>query len=320
MLSGCIGDWDRKLDEKKIDTQIAGNSSVFSTKNVRLNIREYKQILYITLDYKVPKNFSFPVDSFYGDTLTETRFFLQLKCNGTPVVIDERVAGYSGFSGTVADTNCFIIPFNKRSLRTTYHDEIQLPLTVFHTLKKGKQRFEGELFAKTFYGTHYDTTTSQSETIEMPCNIIHGQIKFILDIPEIYLTTLYGYGLELRNDETFSPRGMDFSFREGYPDVYWEIYSPAYSEDDFSSPYWRSHEATFSTGYHEFDTIYLYHFSPTDCFKIGVYDRDDLSRNDFLGNWYGSIKEFETDSSKTIKFDNLAWFRMKAVQKGCINK
>jgi hypothetical protein len=320
LLFGCVGEWDRKLDEKPIDTELLGNTSFFTTKNVRFKINEYQKILTISLDYKISKEMKLPVDSFYGDTLTETRFFLKLFCDGKPVQIDPKVMGYKGFSVTSSDTNHVIIPFKKQSILPVYHDEIQLPLNVFHTLKAGKHHFEGELFITTFYGSHYDTTSKESTELEMPFHNINGKVKFIMDIPEIYLTTLYGDGLVLRNDETFSPVGMDFSFRLGYPDIYWEIYYPANGESDFTYPYWRSHEATYATEYLDKDTVLFYHFSPNDKFKIGVYDRDDLSGDDFLGDWFGPVKEIVSDSLKTLRFDNLKWFKIKAKQQGCINK
>lgn len=318
LFTGCVGDWDRKLDEKKIATQFSENSTYFSTKSVRLQIKEYKKILSITLDYKTPKNFSFPVDSFYGDTLTETRFYLKINSNGMPVKLDK---SFSGYFGTINDPEEIIIPFKKQTIYSSYHDQIQIPLNVFHALKKGKQNLEGELYINAFYGSHFDTISNETIPLEIPYHQIHGKIKFILDIPEIYRTDLYGYGLELRNDEGFSPSGMDFSFRQGYPDIYWQIYYPAYGEKDFSFPYWRSAEATYSTEYQYLDTISLYHFSTQDELKIGVYDRDDMSRDDFLGDWFGSLSELVTnDSAKILKFDNLKWFKIKAVQKGCINK
>lgn len=320
LLFGCIGDWDRKLDEKYIDTKILGNTSFFSTKNVKLKISEYQKILTISLDYKLSKDMKLPIDSFSGDTLTQTRFFLKLFCDGKPVQVDPKVFGYRGFSVTSPDTNHIIIPFKKQSILPIYHDEVELPLSVFHLLKTGKHNFEGELFITAFYGTNSDTTSNESVELEMPFHDINGKVRFIIDIPEIYLTTLYGDGLELRNDDKFSPVGMDFSFRLGYPDIYWEVFYPACSENDFSFPYWRSHEATYATEYSDKDTVYLYHFSPKDEFKIGVYDRDDLSRDDFLGDWFGSIKELESDSLKTLRFDNLKWFKIKVRQQGCINK
>lgn len=319
-LVGCVGDWDRKLDENNIDTQLSGNTSFFSTKNVRVKITEYKEVLNISLQYKLNKNTKLPVDSFYGDTLTETRFFLKLFCDGKPVLIDLKVIDYNGFSYTAPDSNMVIIPFRKQCILPDYRDEIQFPLTVFHSLKAGKHYFEAELFNTAFYGTHYDTTTKETIDLEIPYHNINGKVKFIIDVPEIYQTILYGEGMDLRNDDKFSPAGMDFSFREGYPDIYWEIYYPANDEGDFTFPYWRSFEATNATDYLEKDTVYLFHFSPKDKFKIGVYDRDDLSRNDFLGDWFGSIKELESDSVKTLHFDNLKCFKIKAKQQGCINK
>ena len=320
LLFGCVGEWDRKLDENSINTEILGKTSLFSTKNVRLKIKEYNNILTFSLDYKMSKNMQLPVDSFYGDTLTETRFFLKLFCDGNPVQVDSKVKGYKGFALTAPDINQIIIPFKKQRILPIYSDEIEFPLTAFHTLKAGKHHFEGELFITAFYGSHYDTTSNEKVELVMPFQGINGKVKFIIDIPEIYLTTIYGAGLELKNDETFTPAGMDFSFRMGYPDIYWEVYYPSNGESDFSFPYWRSHEETYATDYLDKDTVYLYHFSPKDEFKIGVYDRDDLSRNDFLGDWFGSIQELESDSLKTIQFDNLKWFKIKVKQQGCINK
>ncbi|MDD5774238.1 MAG: hypothetical protein PHX78_12325 [bacterium] len=320
VLTGCVSDWDRRLDEKQIDTELSGNTNYFSTKNVRVKITEYKEMLTISLDFKLTKNIKLPVDSFYGDTLTETRFFLKLFCDGKPVLIDSKVVGYLGFLYTAPDSNMVIIPFRKQNITSGYHDEVQFPLTVFHSLKTGKHHFEAELFNTAFYGSHFDTTSKVNVDLEAPYHNIYGKVKFIMDIPEIYLTTLYGEGLDLRNDDKFSPVGMDFSFRLGYPDIYWEIFYPASGEGDFTFPYWRSREATYSTNYLDKDTVYLYHFSPNDEFKIGVYDRDDLSGDDFLGDWFGPVKELVSDSIKTLHFDNLKWFRIKAKQQGCINK
>jgi hypothetical protein len=319
-LHSCIGEWDRKLDEKNVDTEIFGKTSLFSTKNVRLKIKEYKEVISLTLDYKPARNMVFPVDSFYGDTLTESRFFLRLLCDGKPIKVDSRVAGYIGFDKTFPDSSEFIIPFKRQCIIPEYHDELEFPLTVFHGIKAGNHNFEGELFLTSFYGSHYDTLTKETIELEMPYEGIRGKIKFKIKVPEIYQTTLYGEGLDLRNDDKFSPVGMDFSLRLGYPDIYWEVFYPAYGEGDFSFPYWRSREATYSTSYSDFDTVYLFHLSPKDQFKIGVYDRDDLSSDDYLGDWFGSVKEIESDSIKTLRFDNLKWFKIRAKQSGCINK
>ncbi|MBI5540568.1 MAG: hypothetical protein HY951_10955 [Bacteroidia bacterium] len=319
-FTGCVGEWDRKLDEKQISTEIFGTTSTFSTKNVRLKVNEYDNILTITIDYKLPKNFSFPVDSFYGDTLTETRFYLRLLCDGKPITLNRNVLGYRGFYDSASDTSVLIIPFKKQLIYPTYHDEVKFSMAVFHMLKAGNHKIDGELFITKFYGSHYDKETKETTELEVDNNDISGKVNFKIKVPEIYLTTIYGNGLELRNDDKFSPRGMDFSFREGYPDIYWEIFYPAYGESDFTFPYWRSKEATYATGYSDKDTIYLYHFSNNEEFKIGVYDRDDLSGDDYLGDWFGTIKDIESNTYKRLKFDNLQWLEIKAKQQGCINK
>ncbi len=317
----CISDWDRKLDEKTIDTEVFGKTNMFNSKNVKLKIAEYKNIVTITLDYKLPKNLELPIDSFFGDTLTDTRFFLKLSCNGKALTINNKVVGYNGFSNSLIDTNIVILPFDKQNILPYYHSEIKFPMNLFHNLTSGEQVIDGELFIKNFYGTHIDKQTKNATDLEIESNVIKGKVKFKIDVPEIYLTTIYGNGLELRNDDKFSPSSMDFSiFGSGLPDIYWEIYYPATGEGDFSFPYWRSAEATNATSYDYKDTIYLYHFSNNDKFKIGVYDRDDLSRDDFLGDWFGSLNELVSNNYKFLKFDNLKWFQIKVKNQGCINK
>jgi hypothetical protein len=112
---------------------------------------------------------------------------------------------------------------------------------------------------------------------------------------------------------------MDFSFRAGLPDIYWTVYFPAEGEDDFEYLYWRSYEATYATEYNSNDTVWLYHFSPEDDLKIGVYDRDDLSGDDYLGDWFGSLEKLGGGKFTEFDFDHVRRFGIKTESFGCIN-
>jgi len=319
-LTGCISEWDRQLDEKKIEPEILSKTNTFSSKNVHLKITEYKEVVTITLDYKLPSNIKLPVDSFFGDTLNETKFYLKLFSDNKPIIVKGNTQGYKGFLNSFVDTNILIIPFTKQKIIPRYHSEVNIPIYVFNSLKAGEHNIAGELFVKSFYGSHYDKDTKETSDIEVESDVIKGNLKFKLDVPEIYLTTIYLDSIILRNDDKFSPLGMDFSFREGYPDIYWEIFYPKSSENDFAYQYWRSPEATNSVAYNYSDTVQLYHYSDKDYLKIGVYDRDDLSRDDFIGMWFGTLDELISNYYKTFKFDNINSVKIKAIKKGCVNK
>jgi hypothetical protein len=319
LLSGCISQWDRKLKEKNLPVVIQTKSQYFSSRNVNLKITEYKKILAFELDYYIPSSFHFPIDTIYGDTLNETNFHITFKCNGKPITIDKRLKNYKGYYSFVCDSDRLTISFNKQKIKSLYHAKLELPLTIFHDLKKGKQKIEADIYAHSFTSSHYDSQTHEIIDLEAQIDSICGNATFELTIPPMYLTILYGYGLELRNDKEFSPIGMDFSFRLGLPDVYWQIFVPSTGEKDYSFPFWRSGEATYSTGYHKLDTVYLYLFSKNEKIKIGIYDRDDFSTDDFLGDWYGSVSSLVADSVKTLSFDNIKWFKIKAIQKESIN-
>lgn len=321
ILTGCIGEWDRKLDEKKVNVKVVSTDKVFTKKNLRVSINEYKNNLDIGLMVKLPKGFKFPVDSFYNDTLYETKMFMSLSENGKPITIDQNIEGYA-FLKDIADSNEIVLEFNKSDLvYAPYKSKISVPMFLFHNLKSGKHTIQAGVFIKSFYGTHYDAETGSHEDIEIPCFLNIGNIEFELDVPDIYLTVIYGNGIMLRDDKTFSPRGMDFSFREGLPDIYWEIFYPHKSSSRESKPYWRSMEATYAYNYLQQDTVYLYHYGDNKTIKIGVYDRDDFSRDDFIGDWEGKIKEleFENEMFGKIKFDNVESFEIKAKASGKIN-
>lgn len=318
-LQGCVGEWDRKLDENRIETSLVNTSALIDGKNLNFKIKEYKNILHISLSYRPGAGFPFPVDTTWNDTLTETRFFLKLMCDNRPLLIDTNVAEYSGFP-VVKINNELLIPFRKSHLLPLYQDEIKFPLNLFHNLPAGKRKIEGELFITHFYGMHYDTVSDISTELIKPFDKLKCNVRFILKIPEIYLTEIYTNGFVLRNDETFSPLGMDFSFREGYPDIYWKIFYPSYGGNEYEFHYWRSPEARNATTYEFYDTVYLYHFSLKDNLKIGIYDRDDLSRDDYISDLSVSLNTIVSDTFNVLKPVNLEWYKIKAVSKGCVNK
>ena len=68
------------------------------------------------------------------------------------------------------------------------------------------------------------------------------------------------------------------------------------------------------------DTFNLYHYQPNDSLRIDVYDADDLSPDDWMGTWQGSLDNIRGDYTHELNFDNIKWFCIKAKTVGVINK
>ena len=98
-----------------------------------------------------------------------------------------------------------------------------------------------------------------------------------------------------------------------YPDIYWSIYYPV---DHF---YTKTNYETSTDKYKGHDTIDLYHYYQNDSINIGVYDHDDLSRDDGLGWWTGELKRLSAHPINRITFGNVKLFDVKVENKGIVN-
>lgn len=313
-LSSCVSEWDRFLEEKNIKISYKEKDD-----NAKVKIVEYKKSLTINIDYKTPKDFIFPKDSITNLPLNKTQFFLKLSINGKAIEIDTNTYNSNGYKRNLLDTSILIIKFKKDLAKNQYTDVIDIPLFYFHKLKSGKHIINAELYADTLFREVYDSIRNFSYIEKQNILFNKTNFSFELNIPEIHFSKLYFLGLELRNDDEFSPVGMDFSFRLGYPDIYLELFLPFSKKQNDYIYYWKSREATYSTGYHYHDTVYLYHYNEDEKIKINVFDRDDLSKDDFLGSWEGNIEELKVDSNKTLRFNYIDWFKLKIESKGVIN-
>ena len=102
-------------------------------------------------------------------------------------------------------------------------------------------------------------------------------------------------------------------WNSSYPDIYWTMLYPK------NKPYARTPYETSTDQYVAHDTFKLYHYYPNDSIGFAVYDHDNLSRDDGLGYWHGSMKSLADTSAGKIAFGNVGSFNVLVQKKGIVN-
>ncbi len=311
-LTSCIEEWDKSLDTKNIEYEVIDGSEYFNTKYFDIEITKYRNMLTLNMKVALHGDFDFPYDSTETRQLVNTAFYYDFLYNGQAIpaertLLENNLHSLINKKGTVSFRS------KLKNINVERKFKINVPLYVFHNVKNGKQQIELNIYQKHFQNTEtYNTETGDYNQItKVYEKKLWGKIKFELEIPEIYLTQIYVDSIILRDDETFSPQGMDFSFRKGYPDIYWKLYFPHKSEGEYKT-YFKSPEINYATSYTNNDTVKLYHYGKYNKIKIGVYDRDDFSRDDIIGIWKGELDEIRNDNYTELHFDNIDKFRIKA--------
>ena len=302
---------------KPIKYTVLEKSAVFNRKNIAFSMDSLNNKLFIRLTLNgLPKNFPFPVNTKFHDTLTSTAFNFDFYSNGKRVLSDYKFLQATlqwkqahrmdelGFSSDTID----LLRGNDIS--------IEIPYYAFHSLRKGKQSLELRMWQDTFTDKGDVPNKAGSYTsfcVQAKKALFNARVKFEISVPSVYKTAIYGQGLVLKNDSTFSPSGMDNTiWKSSYPDIYWALVYPKqtlYSQ----TPYQVSTDK-----YTGLDTFLLYHYYENDSIGFHVYDHDNLSRDDFMGSWWGAMKDKDT-LSKYISFDNIKYFKFKLKKQGLVN-
>lgn len=266
-----------------------------------------------------------------GDTLSLTSFSFTLLKNSipiqNPVLLRESKNGYNsyanGLSGPVISATD---TFDMRS-SFGYDEFFNIPLCAFNTLKSGANDLEligsQNIFcsnykrSKTDFNVDpetHDTTFRNYRNITKAV-LFSFKIRFRINIPPIYKTTLYGYGITLRNDSIYSPAGMDNTlWKSSYPDIYWSISCPS---DKF---YCNSDYQTSTDHYNALDTFHLFYYSPADSITINVFDHDGLSRDDYISWQKFNWNQFPNNRLCKMSYGNIKLLELKAKHEGIINK
>jgi len=328
LLTSCLGFFNSDSKPKPVDFVFSVKSPLTKEDYFKLEIDSFQNDLLFRLRItNEMAKFQFPKDK-EGHFLSGTAFNITFLCNKKPI----QGAGLTGKSSTYNyfGYNKWLgtdIRFNSDTLDllSAHTIEFKVPMYAFNKLKAGTNEIEMNLSQKLFcsgstFGRAFIDTTNQDTITKyirnyVPLPLISFSAKFKVHIPPIFKTSIYGYGIELRNDSVYSPAGMDNTiWNSSYPDVYWTINFP---KDDFycSSDYQKS------TGYYDIkDTFYLYHYTPNDSISIGVWDHDNLSRDDYISYGTFSLNQFPQNKNYEFGFKNVKKFEMKVVRMGFINK
>lgn len=324
-FSGCIQDLDDWLKTSDVNFKRKADTKYFSKDYASFELSRIKNDLKINFFWQTPVDFPFPIDKNTSDTLTATSFSYCFKEKDKVIALNKTTHCKSAFKKWDIDSVFFIITSPKQNLRNNFSEQLVIPLYYFNALKAGKHEITVDIYQTNFASRTDENNIDSAGQILLEQNaiLIKGSITFSLNIPEICRTDIFTNGMELQSDSSFTPAGMDFSLTTpGYPDIYWELFFPVVSETDLSNPCYISSVEQTSTNRFICDTVILYHYSNNDRVVIGVYDQDIITRDDYLGDWYGSLKLFSTKNGtyKKIPFDHVAWFAIKTEPKGVINK
>jgi len=318
--SACFSPFRKKPKlPKSVNYTVVSRTPLFNKKNTTLTIDTLNNLLLIKLTLNQMSDIPFPIDKKDKDTLNQTAFNFDFYTNGKIILSDYKKNKNTLRWQTDSSEKNNNLRFVSDTLYLTGSNEIyyEIPFHVFHNLKQGKQTIELRIWQNTFKGTGHEIKTADNRYNY--CNYatkcaFDARVKFDLIIPPIYKSSVYGFGLQLKNDSTFSPAGMDNTiWNSSYPDIYWTLYYPT-NQFYAQTSYQKSTDV-----YTDSDTFDLYHYYLNDSIGIGVYDHDDLSRDDGLGYWTGPIDFLNREPRRRFSFGNVAWFDMKVGKAKVVN-
>jgi len=312
--------------------QVKEKSKQFSNyiSNIQVDTTENK--LRVKFNFDFSSSFPFPIIDSTKDTLFSTAFEFEFFSNGYPITLEhavvfpsvnERYTGYYRWGKEIDST--LVVKCDTASLRKMFSVQAVIPFYAFQNMKSGKQNIEVRISQSRFCSEQEQYVKRWNETFHDSANyyyknyidrsLISGIVSFSLIVPSIYKTILYGEGLQLKSDSTFSPHSMDFAlFGTGLPDIYYRINSP-------KEMYYSKTPVEYNSDHYSgTDTFSLYHYHPNDSIGIDVYDADDLSPDDWMGTWEGSLDKLRGDYTHEINFDYIKWFCIKEKSIGVINK
>ncbi len=307
-----------KEKPKPINYEVVSKSDFLLPENINFRIDSLHRQLNFLFALKNLK-INYPINKQYNDTLYKTAFVFEFYNNGKIIESD-----YNYFKNTLCwkidslnTSKKLHVVSDTVNLKQGCSIAFKLPLYAFHQLKKGKQTIELKIHQEYWVDDLYiqgERGTQNHIHISEKKILLYASVKFEIIVPAIFKTNIIGYGLELRNDSTFSPVGMDNTiWNSSYPDIYWTIFYPT----DY--PYCQTPYQTSTDTYTGKDTFTLYHYYFNDSIGIGVYDHDNLSRDDAMGYAVEKIYASKKAMFKRFSFDAIKTFECMVKQEGVCN-
>lgn len=317
--SSCISDLDDWLNTSDIGFHRSPGGKYFTKDYVNINLTKFRNELTIDINLNLPDNFNFPVSE--NDTLSTAEINFQFFSKGKALSNNYHHCKNERYNWFLNDS---VLEISSERIKLYKHNNIKvvLPMYVFNCLKAGSHEIEMKIATSKFTSDIGIADTSMAYK-EVNTELISGRITFNLKVPEIFKTEIIVQDINLKSDSAWTPAGMDFSLiTPGYPDVYWELFYPAADRHDFTMPYYISEVTKTCTETKWSDTITLFHYYDNARVTFGVYDYDYITRNDFIGDWHGSLNMLATKKGylKKLAFDNVESFNVQTLKLGVINK
>jgi hypothetical protein len=327
-ISACVGHSNRKKERspQPVEFAVKEHSLFFKEDLFKVEIDTLYNMIHICLTFKKEATAKFPYPTFQNDTLTGTVFDFSLWNNGKMIrgagLAHEDRNSYFQYNKYLSD----FLQFNSDTIdmKETFTIPFFIPMYAVANLHAGINEIELKIGQSHFFSADKFeklTVDSSGKTVRSETRnfkklpLISGSVIFKLNVPKVFKTTIYNESIELRNDSVYSPAGMDNTiWNSSYPDIYWTIDFPG------NDLYCRSDYKRSTSLYDIKDTFYLYHYTPYDSVYIGVWDHDDLSRDDYISYERFSLAKFKQNAVTTFSFDNIKEFKLKADRKGYINK
>ncbi len=330
LFSRCVRVFEKeRVEVKPIKLSFSGRSALFNEDNFDLRIDSLNNQLCVRLIGKETlKKFPFPKDK-NGEDLTGTAFTFELYYNNKPLActIDQSSkAGcntYFRYSKWLSKTITYLS--DTIDLKSAPMISFEIPFYALHQLKRGPKEIElrgrqtlfcsANTYRKAFTDSSRKDTTWKDVRNYSKTSLLSFSAKFKIQMPSICRSTLYGQGIELRNDSVYSPAGMDNTiWNSSYPDIYWTIDYP-------NREFYCSSDYQTSTAHYDIkDTFCLFHYTPNDSIYIGVWDHDNLSRDDYISYKRFSLNQFPQNKNWRFAFQNIKTFGLKVTREGIINK
>lgn len=246
-----------------------------------------------------------------ADTLGRTAFRLEVLTNTGPVMSDycslQRSLTYQRDSCIL----CTPLSLLSDTFDVRHDRELtfRMPMYAFHQLSEGTQTITFRLSQEIFTAEIATPDMRGYRTLTVSKSLFSASFRATVNVPKIHRVQIIGHGFSLRNDSSFTPAGMDNTlWKSSYPDLYWTVFYP---KGQF---YAQSAFQTSTVRYAGADTFRLYLYGQADSIGFGVYDHDNLSRDDQLGYWWGAGKELEGKRVSVLRFGNVDSFRVQLLR------
>ena len=300
--------------EVEIKNEVINNSAWKPADKIKAKIISKENKLIAEFSFSDLENELLNGIVYKGDTLQSTIFKMQLLCNGKLMVPDL----IKGRFTSCEDSSCvFYTSFTR--LKTNMLDKIEIPLYALKNFPaKSKVQLQLRLWQDCFVGEeiwtkrkigNYESTYIYRDTLYK--KLVDNVYSFSVTVPEIYKTSIVCDSIILQNDTTWNPYGSDNTiWNSSLPDIYFSVL------DEFWNEQLSSHIEKSCSIFNTPDTLAYYHYKPDEIIRISVYDHDNLSRDDVLGSWKGSLDKVKNRMRYRLKFDHVEEFYLHKIEKG----